>query len=222
MQSARFAVLLVVLVPFLGQTQDLSARSDSSPAAPPLVSASPDGGPERPGRARLLSEEEEEDLSQPTRIGVGSLMGLLGGVAGGCLGYGGAYLLAPKSNKPLYTSLVLVGGTLGMSTAVYGFGSLMGARGRFLPTLLGGAVGAVLPALGLITGLPRTSNANRLTLLGFVAMLGLAGPIVGYELSHAAALAPGAPAPRASTGPRVYPVVAATSEGGALGLAGQF
>jgi hypothetical protein len=63
---------------------------------------------------------------------------------------------------------------------------------------------------------------NEATLLGLLGLVGLAGPIAGYELSHAAALAPVRPPPRVSMGPRVYPVLAASAEGGTLGLAGQF
>jgi hypothetical protein len=222
MQIARFAVLLVVLVPFLGQAQDFSAPSDSPLAPPPLVSAPQGSMPEHPHGARLLTEDEEEGLSQEVRIGLEAGMSLVGAVLGGYLGDAGAHLVHPKWDIRFYASMVLASGTLVMTTAVYGAGTLAGGRGRFLPTLLGGVLGAVLPGVLYSTGMLTTRTPNEVALLGLLGLVGLAGPVVGYELSHSAAPAPKRPGPSASTGPRVYPVLSASTEGGTLGLVGQF
>jgi hypothetical protein len=222
MPSARFVVLLAVLVPFLGQAQDSTAPGDSPLAPPPLVSAPQGTAPERPRSARLLTPEDEEAFPRVTRLGVEWSAALVGAVAGAYLGGVSGEHLNPMLDQRSYMGLGLVGGTLGMSIAVYGAGTLMDARGGFFSTLLGGMVGGALPALAYYSGLLTLRTPNEATLLGLLGLVGLAGPVVAYELSHAATPDPRLRLSRASTGPRVVPVLAASAEGGTLGLAGQF
>jgi hypothetical protein len=210
MTTARVVLLIALLVPLLGRAQEVASEGALSP--PPLLSAPP---------ARVKPIEERYPLG--VRMALQIPLVLAGAVAGGAAGLGGAELIGSqgRERETHRIALSLVGGGLGMAGTVYAGGAILGMEGGFLHTLLGAGIGVALPSIGLLAGLASFRTLNEVTAIVSLGMLGLACPIVAYELSHAAAWKE-KDAPRTATGPRVYPVFAAAPGGGSLGLAGRF
>jgi hypothetical protein len=156
---------------------------------------------------------------------------LFGGTGGVALGVAGFYsgLAASRcsfadgcssavGNYLLYGSAIAIY-TLGSTLGVYGAGVLMEGRGRWWPTLAGGALGAAAGSAAFI------ASDKRSAAFILLALSPLASAIIGYELSASFA-EPELEPPHAlhsMPGPRVVPVIAATPSGGILGgLAGKF
>ena len=211
MTTARYVLLIALLVPLLGRAQEAASEGALSP--PPLLPAPRGSEPSRP-----LTLEERYPLG--VRMVLQIPMVLAGAVGGGIVGLGGAELLGSQGNERENhrISLSLLGGALGMAGTVYAGGAILGMEGSFLHTLLGAGVGLAIPTIGLVAGLSEFRTLNQVTGVVALGMLGLACPIVAYELSHAAA----EKAKARPKGPWVYPIAAASPNGGSLGLAGRF
>ncbi len=212
MSLLRFlAFSLCLTAPAAALAQESSdAPRDAAPVAPaPRVSAPAESGHEMRGPIG-------------GRISGETLGGALVGSSGLAVGFLGGFLLADSvscgiddcnQGRRIAVGLGAVGLGLGAASGVYLAGSLMDARGRYLPTLLGGLAGAGLPlAVSAITGADVESAP---ILVSFLA-LPVVGSILGYELSN--------PLSRRTASPSagVLPTVALTPDGGALGLVGRF
>lgn len=211
MTTARIVLLIALLVPVLGRAQEAASEGALSP--PPLLSAPP-------GKDPSLAKPPKEGYSLAARMALQTPLVILGALAGGAAGLGAVELIGSQGNEreDHRVALSLVGGALGATGAAYAGGAILGMDGSLLYTLLGGGVGLAIPSIGLLTGLASLDTLNALSLTVMLGIAGLACPVVAYELSHAAAQKDKA----AASGPWVYPVVAATPGGGALGLAGRF
>lgn len=228
MTTARFVLLIALFAPPLGWAQEAApgaatpARSDVPSevtlSPPPLLSA-PSG---KSSLDALTPEKRYPSLG--ARMGLQVPLVVVGALAGGVAGLGAVEVLSisDRSREDSRIALSLVGGALGAAGAVYGGGAILGMEGSFLYTLLGAGVGVALPSIGLLAGLSSFRTLNQTTAVIMLGMVGLAGPIVGYELSHSAAVSAMSARAPTTTGPRVYPLFAATSGGGSLGLAGRF
>jgi len=227
MTTARIVLLIALLVPLLGRAQEAATGSTSTgtevpvedaPSPPPFLSVPPE---KAPSRERAL---EERYPSLEVRMAVQIPLTLMGALAGGAAGLGGAELFGSqgRDKEDHRIAFSLVGGALGAAGATYAGGAILGMEGRFVHTLLGAGLGLAIPAAGFAMGVDSLNGYDNIGALVLLGLAGLACPIVAYELSHAEALKTKAPALSAATGPRVYPVFAATSDGGALGLAGRF
>jgi hypothetical protein len=225
MTTARIVLLIALLLPLLGRAQEAASGSPSTEAEaasegalspPPLLSAPP-------GKDPSLAKPPKERHSLAARMALQTPLVIVGALAGGAAGLGAVELIGSQGNEreDHRVALSLVGGALGAAGAAYGGGAILGMDGSLLYTLLGAGVGLAIPSIGLLTGLARLETLNDVSLVVMLVIAGLACPVAAYELSHAAAQKDKAASPSAAR-PRVYPVFAATSGGGALGLAGTF
>ena len=101
-----------------------------------------------------------------------------------------------------------VGFNLGASLGTYVAGELLGGHGGYVGPLIGTVAGTTV-GLGLSILFGSTFNAPEEVLL-LVPALGLAGALIGYELSQT-------PPTR-----RLRPLLSVSSRGGLVGLAGAF
>ncbi|XXF80205.1 hypothetical protein P2318_10765 [Myxococcaceae bacterium GXIMD 01537] len=209
MTTARIVLLIALLAPLLGRAQEVPSEAALPP--PPLLSAPPG---KDPSRASPL----EERYSVGARVGLQLPLALVGALAGGVAGLGGAELIGSqgRERETHRIALSLVGGGLGAAGAVYGAGAILDMEGSFLHTLLGAGVGVAIPSLGYLAGVGDIKGSNQAGVLVMLGMAGLACPIIAQELSHAEARK------EKAAGLRVYPVAAAGPGGGSLGLAGRF
>lgn len=209
MTTARFVLLIALLAPLLGRAQEVPSEASVPP--PPLLSAPP-------GKDPSLAPMLEERYSLGARVGLQLPLALVGALAGGAAGLGGAELIGSQGDRETHRiALSLVGGGLGAAGAVYGAGAILGMEGRFLHTLLGAGVGVAIPAIGFLAGVNDINGPNQTGVLVMLGLAGLACPIIANELSHADARKE-----KAATGPWVYPVASAGPNGGSVGLAGRF
>jgi hypothetical protein len=184
----------------------------------------------------LLSALSPSEALRPTSVDSSPvprvlLEFLFGGTGGFGLGVAGYYSGLGVSGCPfadgcssavgnflLYGSTIAVY-TLGNTLGVYGAGVLMEGRGRWWPTLAGGALGAAAGSAAFI------ASDKRGAAIILLALSPLASAIIGYELSAAFAEPEFEPphALHSMPGPQVVPVIAAAPSGGILGgLAGRF
>ncbi len=178
---------------------------------------------------REVAEEEEErrpsagavttnvytptnSFPRPLRLGLQFLaggVGLYAGATAGALLGAGVGLLASGggSNEPVFVATTVIGGfaggLAGTATGVWVTGQIIGADGKFLPTLLGTLIGGV--AGGLIGGTiivlaPDASPAIGAVVLGSLSL----GGVIGYELSTSGPL-PSAASGRPSGSLRLAP-----------------
>jgi hypothetical protein len=154
-----------------------------------------------------------------------------GGVLGGAvMGLAGFLTVAPALSKLNCTpgevciipvlSIMVPAAFVGVPISVQHFAEPFGGRGEFLPALGGSLLGT---GVGFISGL---SSGSRGVLIGSLILGPVIGAIEGYEISHALnqrrAIADGGVS-SAKAGPRIVPVISATSRGGLLwGLSGSF
>lgn len=160
------------------------------------------------------TDDDGADPSRGARIAVGSVTGLAGGAT---LGFGLAVLMSQVS-RPLSSSseaiLTIGGGALGWTLGVSGgislIGYAMGGHGNFGWTSLGVLAGS-LPGLGVMA-----LGGEKRVFLGVWTgvLLGVAGGVLGYELSSASG--------RRRAAPRALPDVAVSSQGVTVGLTGAF
>jgi hypothetical protein len=189
------------------------AASVPPEALPSRSAAEVEWAPEPPGRVagRVLLESMGGAVG-----GVGgAFMGMVatlpfGGLGLGCAGDGcdGSGLVGGA----------LVGWSLGAALGVYGSGSMLDGRGRFLPTV----------GLGLLTGGAAAglymSDIGAEQVFPLLILVPLATSIVTYEVTSSWAQ----PQPRTlaassrGTGAWWTPTVGVSSRGGTLGLMGRF
>ncbi len=169
-----------------------------------------------------VAEPEDEAAPFAARVAGETLGGALIGGSGLALGLLGGVLLSDavtcgfddcRTGQHLTAGTSALGLGLGAASGVYLAGSLMDARGRLLPTMLGGLIGAGAPLA--VIGLTGTKLEGAPLVVGLA--LPVVGAILGYELSE-----PG-PAPRyGARQPLLLPLVGWAPGGGAIGLAGRF
>ena len=210
MTTARFVLLIALLAPLLGRAQEVPSEAAVPP--PPLLSAPP-------GKDPSLAPMLEERYPLEVRVGLQLPLALVGALAGGAAGLGGAELIGSQggARETHRIALSLVGGGLGAAGAVYGAGAILGMEGSFLHTLLGAGVGVAIPSLGFLAGVNDINGPNQTAVLVMLGLAGLACPIIAQELSHAEARKE-----KAATGPWVYPVAVAGPGAGSGPRAGGF
>ncbi len=203
----RALLLLLLLV---------SGRSLAQ-SPPPLVPAPPPGEQAEPPEphGESIPYPYEPQLAPDSGVSAGRVMfellgGMIGGVGGALAGglVTGAFVAAFNDCADASTACGLVATAIfipsvavGMALGVYGFGKVLGGKGRFLPALYGVAAGA---GAGLLLGV--ASNSGAMLAVGLV-LVPIVGGIVGYELSHA----------------QWAPLVGTTAHGGFVGgLSGRF
>ncbi len=232
MSSLRLVVLLLCVVPLQGLAQESKPEgaAPAYPTPPPLVPAP--GEPEEateasgeepagePPQGEIIPREPRRDQWIGGRVALellgGSLIGFVGLLPGAYLSIRG---ISSESSDQFFTGLAVmaVGLSTGASLGVVGAGGLVGVEGRFLPTFAGAGLGM---GAGLLLALTIGPTVGE---IAFIPMLAapIIGAIVGYEFSHARALAT-EPAPT-ETAPQVMPLVTVTPRGGILGgLVGRF
>ncbi|MDC0707236.1 hypothetical protein POL68_02020 [Stigmatella sp. ncwal1] len=224
----RIVLCTLLALPTLGRAQTGDAPVASpEPSPPPLVTSPPDTQAP-PSVGEIIPRDlEDERPRRPylivPRILLSSLAGTVAGAGGTFLGF----LVGSGINdcdlfddvcgdKTLYAygiPTLIAAGSLS-SLAVYGVGSLLDGRGSFLPTLLGGFVGA-----GASIAFQDLAGYGVILL---IAPLSAVGAILGYEISGA--LWEPAPLPQqARSSLQVLPVLGLTPDGGVLGgLTGRF
>ncbi|WP_163995808.1 hypothetical protein [Pyxidicoccus caerfyrddinensis] len=191
--------------------EEESAESVPPEALPSRPAAEVEWAPEPPGRVagRVLLE---------------SMGGAVGGVGGAFVGMvatlpiGGLGCDGDVCDGSGLVGGALVGWSLGAALGVYGSGSLLDGRGRFLPTV----------GLGLLAGSAAAglymSDVGAEQVFPLLIVLPLATSIVTYEVTSSWAQ----PEPRTlaassrGTGMWWTPTVGVSSRGGTLGLMGRF
>lgn len=198
------------------------------PSPPPLVTSPPAAQTPPPAGEIIPRDLEDERPDRPylivPRVLLGSLAGTLAAAGGTFLGF----LVGSQINDcdlfdhvcgddTLYAygiPTLLAAGSLS-SLAVYGVGNLLDGRGSFLPTLLGGFVGA-----GASIAFQDIAGYGVIVL---IAPLSALGAILGYEISGALWEPTPASPQRASTNIQMLPLLGLTPGGGLLGgLTGRF
>ncbi len=190
-----------------------------------------------PLRARLLSADTvaEQDVPAPApppsarwRAPRGvRILGELGGggltaLGAGLVGYlgGSAFCYATGVGSGILGcgagAASVLGGTVGLLVGyplgVWGGGELLGGDGRLWAAMLGTGV-------GVAAGLPFSRRGSSILESPYTPwVLGIAGGVVGYELSQRRA----PPASVDLARPRVQPLVSVSREGALLGLGGRF
>jgi hypothetical protein len=184
-------------------------------AAAPQEASSPQG--EIISRPYPITEEASAGRTGPI------LLEHLGGALAGSVGLGvGLAMIAlgpgDCDGAPCYlgpASLIAIGGTIFTPLGVWGAGSLLGGRGRFLPTLGGFA-------LGSLAGLGVGALTYKTPVIALAILMPITGAVVGYELSHASQVS-AAKVKQESASVRVMPMVGPSPTGGLIGgLVGQF
>ncbi|EPX57088.1 hypothetical protein D187_006842 [Cystobacter fuscus DSM 2262] len=206
-------------------------------------SAPPIAAEERalPGRQddaprRLMTEEGyEDDSGEPVRSGAprgvrilaevggglvtSAALGLAGGLTGGLLCLGSANDDLDKLICLIPAGLgALVGVAVGFPLGVWWAGEAVGGNGSLLATLAGGLVGTLAGGMVLgVAAIRASGQGGELSPLATASLplLGMAGCIVGYELSQHE------PRRWAARG-RLQPLLAVTPSGAVLGLSGLF
>ncbi len=228
MSDTRVVLLVLALLPgvVLAQSADL--------APPPLVEApAAEEAPEAPVPDEALpSSAVPEAVWRPDppgrvmgRVLLESMVGTLGGIGGGLagalgsLGAGGLSVgCVDICNGEPVVGGALVGWSLGTAVGVYGAGTYLDGRGRFLPTL-----GVGLLTGGAAAGLYMAEVFDDDSILPLFFGLPLVASIITYEVTSART----APPPRSlaasrNTGAWWTPTVQVSPRGGALGLTGRF
>ncbi|QDE70824.1 hypothetical protein BHS09_29755 [Myxococcus xanthus] len=180
-----------------------------SPASRPPVSPQlhPSQDAPFPLGARLVGETVGGALIGASSLAVTFLGGVLVSDRVSC-GYSEC-----RSGRNLSLISASIGMGLGAASGVYLGGSLMDARGGFLPTLLGGLVGTAAP----LTVVALSDEASWAVLTATFAVP-VATSILAFELSHGAY-----ERRRQQERPvEMVPTVSLAPGGGALGLAGRF
>ncbi|HEX8536216.1 MAG TPA: hypothetical protein VF664_02040 [Cystobacter sp.] len=172
----------------------------------PLLWLVPGTGLAAPRRSPLLDAPPTRAQRLLAEVG----LGLLGGAAGGALGY---FVLGPRipcaAPGRLCEEVVLstaIGAGFGMAAGVYAGGQLLQGEGDFL---FGPALGM---ALGFVGGALLAQPLGDTAALLTCPPLMLLGALAGYELS--------AKGPSASA--RIQPLVSLSPRGARVGLAGSF
>lgn len=233
MQNAlKWVVLcLALLAPGLGAAQELpelprladslqvftDARDSEERTLSLLTDESPQ--PSAPVRPRRKAEPlwlrvlAQWFLSSSVSGSFG-LAGYLAGLGGCALSTGGA--LDGRCVVPIAVGLV-VGTQVGLNLGVWGIGKAMGGRGTLLGTAAGWLVG-VASAAAIIVSTVLLQGPLELAIAS--AVLPMAGAIIGYELSHAAAEREEEEA--TTRGVQLRPMVALAPGGAMLGVGGRF
>lgn len=206
-------------------------------SAPPIAAE----GRELPGTQddaprRLMTEEGYEDGSgEPVRSGAprgvrilaevggglvtAAALGLAGGLTGGLLCLGSARDDLDKLICLIPAGLgALAGSAVGFPLGVWWAGEAVGGNGSLLATLAGGLVGML--AGGMVLGVAairasRDGGLDPVVVPVSLPLLGMAGCIIGYELSQQE------PRRWAARG-GLQPLLAVTPNGAVLGLSGLF
>ncbi len=235
----RWVLLLLLACTVATSTARAQSAPDAAPATEPELTPPPPPppDPERQGREVLPAPAERRDgvaagatppgAGQPPsasevgpRIAAEVLLGALGEVGGGLLGFYLGAAVGGNSSASIITGLfgLILGATGGTSAGVMIGGLIMGGTGTVASTLLGALGGTLVVVLAT----PVLAYAGP---LGYVALvLPLLGAIIGYENSRAdGAPRPARPGVTPGGGPSVVPVVQVLPDGASLfGLAGQF
>lgn len=156
-------------------------------------------------------------LRVSAEIGAELATGLVGGVSGALIGYGGCNALSNGHSSawfPCWDSAgygFLAGASLVAPLGVWWGGKLTGGRGTLLGAYLGMGAASVL-------GLGTTLLVYNDSIQPFVMPLfALIGSVVGYELSFSSE-----PPARPTSVASVQPLLSVSTSGGALGLGGRF
>ncbi len=222
MYTLRLMLCLAMLAPCVGL-----AQMDELPP-PPLVPA-PTEPEQAPPEAELIPHEFEPSVPPGETFSAARVMleFVGGGVAGGGLGFvsllAGAVIFSGACSGddlsclgPIFFTGI-VGAAVGVPLGVYGAGKLLKGQGAYWPSLIGTVVGA---GIGLTVGL---ISQNEPALVMGVTAGPVVGAIVGYELSHAAALSSLEREDRGSgTSVQVTPAFGLTPGGLYGALAGRF
>lgn len=186
---------------------------------------------------RLMTEEGYADgPGEPARSGAprgvrilaevggglvsSAVLGIAGGLTGGLLCLGTARDDLDKLICLIPAGLGALAGTaLGFPLGVWWAGDAVGGNGYLLATFAGGLVGALAGGVVLGVASARASREGR-SVPGLAAaslpLLGMAGCIVGYELSQHE------PRRWAARGGGLQPLLAVTPSGAMLGLSALF
>ncbi len=186
---------------------------------------------------RLMTEEgDEDDSGEPVRSGAprgvrilaevggglvtSAALGIAGGLTGGLLCVGSANDDIDRLVCLIPAGLgALLGVSIGLPLGVWWAGEVVGGNGSLLATFAGGLVGTIAGGVVLGVAAARASNqGGELSPLAVASlpMLGMAGCVVGYELSQQE------PRRWAARGGRLQPLLAVTPSGAVLGLSGLF
>ncbi|WP_216620493.1 MULTISPECIES: hypothetical protein [Myxococcus] len=213
-------ILLTLLLPALA----LAQPADDAPRMPEPVTATQQR--HAVGRPSPASPRMHPSQDAPFPLGarlVGETVGgALMGASGLAVTFLGGVLVSDRvscgysecrSGRNLSLISASIGMGLGAASGVYLGGSLMDARGGFLPTLLGGLVGTAAP-LAVVA----LSDEASWAVLTTTFAVPVATSILAFELSHGAY-----ERRRQQERPIVMvPTVSLAPGGGALGLAGRF
>ncbi|MFP2961916.1 hypothetical protein ACLEPN_30045 [Myxococcus sp. 1LA] len=222
---ANRSLLLSLLLPCLALAQptddaprmkEIGGPQQQQPEAPQLASS--------PRTAAPIPMSEPQDALFPlgARLVGESVGGALIGASGLALAFLGGVLVTDqvscgysecRSGRNLSLISASIGMGLGAASGVYLGGSLMDARGGFLPTLLGGLAGTAAP-LALVALSDGDVSWGALTATFAVPV---ATSILAFELSHGAYQRR-----RQQERPVMVPTVSLAPGGGAMGLAGRF
>lgn len=213
-------ILLTLLLPALA----LAQPADDAPRMPEPVTATQ----QRPAAGRPSPASPRMHPSQDAPFPLGARLvgetvgGALMGASGLAVTFLGGVLVSDRvscgysecrSGRNLSLISASIGMGLGAASGVYLGGSLMDARGGFLPTLLGGLVGTAAP-LAVVA----LSDEASWAVLTATFAVPVASSILAFELSHGAY-----ERRRQQERPIVMvPTVSLAPGGGALGLAGRF
>lgn len=216
-------LLLALLLPALA----LAQPTDDAPRRPePVTSTQPKpatGHPTpTPRPVPRMHPSQEAPFPLGARLVGETVGGALIGASGLAMTFLGGVLVADRvscgysecrSGRNLSLISASIGMGLGAASGVYLGGSLMDARGGFLPTLLGGLAGTAAP-LAVVA----LSDEASWAVLTAAFAVPVATSILAFELSH------GADERRRQQGRPVVmvPTVSLAPGGGALGLAGRF
>jgi hypothetical protein len=215
--------LLCVLFPLsaLAQTPEPGAAQATPP---PLISApekpEPEAPPEpEPSRGELIPREHTPgaQASDANRVPL-QILGGTAASAGTLLLVYGLYSLDPQDCDGFFCSYTLFFGGLGLGAlgltvgppiAIWLIGERFDDRGRFWPSLAGGALGTAASVLSLV------ALANQVPVELNVALAGV-WPVITTMILHELTRAP-ASSMSAASGPRVLPMVSTTRHGSIVG-----
>ncbi|CAM4501346.1 MULTISPECIES: hypothetical protein [Myxococcus] len=213
-------ILLTLLLPALA----LAQPTDDAPRMPGPVTATqqrPAVGRPSPAAPRI-HPSQDAPFPLGARLVGETVGGALIGASGLAVTFLGGVLVSDqvscgysecRSGRNLSLISASIGMGLGAASGVYLGGSLMDARGGFLPTLLGGLVGTAAP-LAVVA----LSDEASWAVLTATFAVPVATSILAFELSHGAY-----ERRRQQERPVVMvPTVSLAPGGGALGLAGRF
>ncbi|WP_434347763.1 hypothetical protein ACN6A1_07145 [Myxococcus virescens] len=218
-------ILLTLLLPALALAQPM----DDAPRMPEPVTATQQrpavGRPSpasRPPASPRMHPPQDAPFPLGARLVGETVGGALIGASGLAVTFLGGVLVSDqvscgysecRSGRNLSLISASIGMGLGAASGVYLGGSLMDARGGFLPTLLGGLVGTAAP-LAVVA----LSDEASWAVLTATFAVPVATSILAFELSHGAY-----ERRRQQEHPVVLvPTVSLAPGGGALGLAGRF